>query len=158
MLVWRISKLRHAETAYSGEGARRFQGRWNPKGTPVVYTSTSRALAAVEFCVHLTVGVELEDLVMVEAQLPGSDPPVRLVEPAQLPTGWRVTMDYTVTNAIGAKWFRSRSSVAAMGPSAVIDGDWNVLLNPEHPVFSQVKIGPPEPYKFDPRLLRGIAF
>jgi RES domain-containing protein len=51
--AWRIVKPRHTATAFTGEGSRRFGGRWNSKGTAVVYTAGSAALAALEVLVHL---------------------------------------------------------------------------------------------------------
>jgi RES domain-containing protein len=53
MRVWRISKAKYAHSAFSGEGARLFDARWNFAGTPMVYTSSSLALAAIEYFVHL---------------------------------------------------------------------------------------------------------
>ena len=43
--VWRITSARFAATAFSGEGARLYGGRWNPKGWEVVYTAQSQSLA-----------------------------------------------------------------------------------------------------------------
>ena len=51
--AWRIVKARNAANAFDGEGARVEGGRWNSPGTPVVYTSQSAALAALELLVHL---------------------------------------------------------------------------------------------------------
>ena len=53
MRVWRICKAEHAAAAFTGEGAAAYAGRWHHAGTPVVYTSESRALAALEQLVHL---------------------------------------------------------------------------------------------------------
>ena len=36
-----------------GEGARRFPGRWNAGGAPMVYLAESLALAALEILVHV---------------------------------------------------------------------------------------------------------
>src|SRR5437016_2636134 len=51
--AWRIVKARHATNAFDREGARLEGGRWNSAGTPVVCTSQSAALAALELLVHL---------------------------------------------------------------------------------------------------------
>ena len=52
---WRIVSVRHARApseAFSGRGAELFGGRWNAKGTAMVYASESIALAALETLVH----------------------------------------------------------------------------------------------------------
>ena len=46
--VWRITTRRFVESAFSGEGARLFGGRWNRPGQPLVYTAESRSLALLE--------------------------------------------------------------------------------------------------------------
>ena len=51
--AWRIFKPKHAAMAFTGEGARQFGGRWNSKGTAIVYTAGSAALAALEMLVHI---------------------------------------------------------------------------------------------------------
>jgi hypothetical protein len=37
-------------------------------------------------------------------------------------------------------------------PSAVIRSEFNYLINPLHPRFGELVIGPPEPFRFDSRL------
>jgi RES domain-containing protein len=56
--VWRIATDTKDYEAddLSGKGAEITGGRWNDKGTPLVYTSTNRALAALETIVHLNSG------------------------------------------------------------------------------------------------------
>ena len=53
MEVYRLTKTPHANDL-TGAGAEKFGARWNPKGTAVLYTASSRALAALEYLVHLT--------------------------------------------------------------------------------------------------------
>ena len=50
--VWRITTQRFAASAFSGEGARLYGGRWNPKGWEVVYTAESQSLALLELMVQ----------------------------------------------------------------------------------------------------------
>ena len=50
--VWRITTARFAQTAFSGEGARLYGGRWNPKGWEVVYTAESQSLGLLELMVQ----------------------------------------------------------------------------------------------------------
>ncbi len=152
MRVWRISKKKYAHSAFSGEGARLFDARWNFSGTPMVYTSSSLALAAIEFFVHLDPSEAPTGLVSVVAEVPDGLA-VDRIEIAQLPQGWRRT-DNKLLQRIGTDWVKSKRSVALIVPSATVDGEWNVLLNPGHQDFKKVEIGTPTPFHYDERMFK----
>jgi RES domain-containing protein len=152
MRIWRICKARQAEEAFSGQGARRYGGRWNSPGIPMVYSASSMALAAIELFVHLEPNLQPDDLVSIAATLPQGEPSVRL-EPEKLPSGWW-TDDVEPLRSLGDKWIRDASSLAIEVPSAALRVEWNVLVNPLHPTIVQLKIDPPEPFHFDARMFR----
>ncbi len=152
MLVWRISKAKFAASSFSGEGARLFDGRWNHAGIRMVYTSTSLALAAVEFFVHLDPSVMPNDLVSVKARLP-DNAKVERVDRSSLPANWR-KVDNRHLRQIGSDWVRKGSSLALLVPSAVMDEEWNVLLNPAHPDFAKVSVSSARPFHYDERMFR----
>jgi RES domain-containing protein len=54
--------------------------------------------------------------------------------------------------AIGDDWVKTARSAILPLP-CVITGETNYLINPAHPDFGKIKIGKPEPFSFDPRLL-----
>ena len=147
--AWRIVKEKRAATAFSGKGAADSGGRWNSPGVPVVYTSCSKALAALENLVHLNPPV-LFKYVAIRVEFEDT-----LVEPfplKKLPTDWQLEPPPPATQQIGDAWVReARSAVLAL-PS-VITGEINYLFNPTHPDFKKIRIGKPEPFTFDPRLL-----
>src|SRR5579863_8620799 len=147
--VWRLCRAVHAATAFSGEGARRFGGRWNSRGVPMVYTSTSLALAAIELFVHLEPSLAPNDLVAVPALLPEGEP-ARTIELSDLPQDWHG--DQAGPRHIGDAWIRSGASLALRVPSVPIPPEWNVLINPLHPRSSEIRIDPPQPFVFDARM------
>jgi len=51
--IWRLVKAGRTHSAWDGEGAFRFGGRWNSRGVRAVYASSSLALALLETLVHL---------------------------------------------------------------------------------------------------------
>ncbi len=51
--AWRIVRAARVNSAFTGEGARVYGGRWNSRGTAVVYVSEHESLAALELFVHL---------------------------------------------------------------------------------------------------------
>ncbi len=135
----------------TGDGARMFPGRWNEAGVPMVYTATSRALAAMEMFVHLDPSVAPDDLVTVEIDAP-EGLTMEVVEVESLPERWRATE--LETAAIGTAWVRSGRTTMLRVPSAVVEGEWNVLLNPTHQDFSKIHFREPAPFGFDARMFR----
>ena len=152
MRFWRICRRRYAEEAASGQGARLYGGRWNSRGVPVVYASTSLALAAVETFVNLEPNLRPADLVSVEGEIPGALTIPRL-DPAILPAGWHKTRDESLRR-FGDEWIRGGESAALLVSSAAVFGEWNVLLNPAHRHFPEIKPRDPEPFGFDARMFR----
>ena len=152
MQIWRICRARFATEAFAGHGARRFGGRWNTPGVPMVYASSSLALAAIELFVHLEPNQQPDDLVSIAALLPRGEPAQRL-EPNQLPPAWW-TDNFAPLRAIGDNWMREQSSLAIQVPSAALRMEWNVLVNPLHPAIAEIKVEPPQPFQFDARMFR----
>jgi RES domain-containing protein len=151
MQVWRLFPGRFRDSAFTGVGGLYAARRWNHLGTEMVYTSTSRALAALEFFVNLQPNEAPNDLLMAEASV--SDVSVEAMKLDVLPRNWR-SLDNQRCRDLGSEWARSLRSVALKVPSAVVDGDWNILLNPKHPNFIKVKIGAAKPFRFDDRMYR----
>ncbi len=152
MRVWRICRARFAPEAYSGSGARRFGGRWNSPGVPMVYTSSSLALAAIELFVHLEPAQQPDDLVAIAALLPEGEPAQRL-DPAELPPRWW-SDDFEPLRALGDRWVQEKSSLAIQVPSAALRMEWNILVNALHPAIAGLEIEPPQAFHFDARMFR----
>jgi RES domain-containing protein len=149
MVVWRLCRAIHAEGAFTGEGARRYGGRWNSRGVLMVYCSSSLALAAIELFVHLEPAQAPSDLVAVAARLPEGEP-ARSISPDELPPEWWT--DPETTRALGDAWARAGASLALKVPSVPVRPEWNVLLNPMHPGMAELRIDAPEPFVFDARM------
>lgn len=149
--VWRLCSARHARSALSGEGARLFGGRWNEKGVPLVYTSSTLALAVVEILVH--VDEVPVDFVAIRIDIPTSVKVERL-SPRRLPRDWRAHPAPARLQAEGTEWAHSLRSLALEVPSAVVPQERNVLLNPLHPGRAALVVHKPERFAFDRRLKR----
>ena len=148
--VWRIVTRRFAAAAFSREGARLCGGRWNRKGVTVVYTAESQSLALLELL------VQDEPLraqyVMIPAVIPNSVRIERIIG-AQLGDGWRKPEAREKLRRLGGEWFSSGRSAVLAVPSAVVASETNYLLNPRHRAFAKIKIGKPESFSTDLRLL-----
>jgi RES domain-containing protein len=151
MQVWRLFPARFRETAFTGVGGLYAARRWNHLGTPMVYCATSPALAALEFFVNLEPNEAPDDLLLAEAAIP--DDLVEQLDLSLLPAGWR-ELNSLACRDLGSGWAASGRSVALQVPSAVVEGDWNLLLNPRHVDFNRIKLISPKPFRYDERMFR----
>ncbi|MCC5850876.1 MAG: RES family NAD+ phosphorylase [Verrucomicrobia bacterium] len=148
--AWRIVKETHAASAFDGEGARLFGGRWNSQGTRVVYASGTKALATLENLVHLNPPVSFK---YVAIPIAFEDALVEKFKPSDLPAEWTEEPPPPSTQVIGDQWVKEARSAVLELPSVIIRDETNYLLNPAHANFKNINLGTPEPFTFDPRLL-----
>jgi RES domain-containing protein len=144
--VWRLAQPDFAPDI-EGEGARLFGGRWNSAGVPLVYTSDSLALAALEVLVHLP-RIERSKQTIPRYVAIGLDVPDGLVADPRFAS----EAPLHDSQALGDAWLRSASSLALSVPSRVIPLERTILLNPRHPAMADVKVALTEPFVFDDRL------
>jgi RES domain-containing protein len=139
--------------AYDGEGARRVGGRWNSKGTRVLYMSENRSSAVLEILVHLSASIP-DRYVLGAADIP-NDTAVELADESRLPTNW-ATLDpreQDPTRRLGDEWAAQQRSAILSVPSVIL-GERNYVLNPAHPDFRRIAFANPLPFEFDMRLFR----
>jgi RES domain-containing protein len=148
--AWRITKRKHARNAFTREGAREFGGRWNNPGTAIVYTAQSQSLAALEMLVHLDSSELLQKYVLIGVEFEPSL--IRPVEPAVLPRHWRSDPAPPEVRSVGDDWVLAGTSAVLQVPSALVPGENNFLLNPEHKDFARLRFGKPLAFRFDRRL------
>ena len=133
----------------SGEGARRYGGRWNSPGLSTVYLGDSLALAAMELLVHLRNVDALRTYRKLPVYIP--DEVVMHIDPGELPPGWEAG-SRTTTRLIGDRWLEGSRSVVLQVPSAVVVGETNFVLNPTHRDMHLLEAGPVSDFRFDRRL------
>ena len=150
MRVYLIAKEQYIKDL-SGEGSRLYGGRWNNKGTRIIYTAESRSLATVEYLVHVPLQIIPRDLYIAEIDVP--DVEIEIIEASSLETNWQDYPSPKSIRDIGDTWQRDNKTLLLRVPSAVIKNEWNILVNPEHKQFHKVKIVSIESYSFDARLL-----
>jgi RES domain-containing protein len=149
MRLWRISNFKDL----SGEGGRRSEGRWHPKGIPVVYLAEHPALALLERIVHLEID---------PADLPSTYKLLTIDAPDGLKcetigddeldkkaAGWRAS--YSVSQKVTEGWFANKRTALFCVPSVLVPGR-NYLLNPLHPDARLVTVLRDDDLEFDKRL------
>ena len=141
VVLWRIAADTPAYEAHklSGKGAEMSGGRWNRKGTPVVYASTSRALACLETVVHLTQTPLPLNRYLVEIVVPQAAWNAAAGFDAAQAVGWNAEPAGKVSLDWGTAWAKGSSTLLARVPSVVVEEEFNVLINPIHPDLSLVR-------------------
>lgn len=151
--AYRICQERYAAHAFDGEGARQFGGRWNNKGTPMVYLAGSIALAQLEMLVHLdAVSVLMQRYIIFPVDIPKA-----LIADASendVPRDWDSSAGKRQTAEAGDAWARGRTSTVLKVPSAVVPMEFNFIANPLHPEFNKLRISDAMSLRFDSRLIK----
>ena len=154
MRVYRIYRKERREAAFTGEGARITGARWNLPGTPMVYTSSTISLCLLELFVHFdpdAVDITQLNLEYRWADIPDTSSCLEVRETG-LPANWNEIPWAPSTQEQGTEWMIEAQHLAISVPSAVIPMERNFLLNPAHPAFSKIHIGPPLALDIDSRL------
>jgi RES domain-containing protein len=149
--VYRICKTKYAGSAFDGEGAYRFGGRWNSRGTRVVYAAGSLSLAALEMLVHLNDEEMLFNYSFVAAEIP-PDLILKIEDFRPLPANWNDSPAPIAVQQIGDDWVKSAASAILEVPTSIVPLEKNYLLNPAHADWVKIVIGDPQNFVFDERL------
>lgn len=151
MFIYRIGQTKYAGDM-KGSGV---DGRWNPAGRYVIYTGGSLALSCLEKLAHMS-GTSLYsgDFSVTIYQLPDKlkIKEILLEELTGKYKDWTKVLNYPFTQAIGDSWLTGRETAVLKVPSAIIDLEYNYLLNPAHPDFTKIRLATIKPFVFDSRL------
>ena len=149
MQVFRITKSKWADKLTASG----YQARWNSNGFFVIYSAENCSLACLENLVHRNGFGSDVDFSLVTILIPDAIKKI-VIDIKKLPIGWNSNDEKSQLQSqqIGDNWLRSQQSAVLVVPSAIIAGEKNVLINPNHPDFDKIKIKLTEPFNFDKRL------
>lgn len=133
MHVYRIVKSEKRIKDLSGVGAFRAGGRWNDKGTYVLYTSENSSLAFLENLVHFDLEETPEDLYIMEISVAKDDLIYQIPE-SDYPKDWLFT-DNLACKKIGDQLFSDHKLLGIKVKSAVNQSEYNILLDPLFPGY-----------------------
>jgi len=151
MIVYRLTKARYKDEL-TGYGAQLFGGRWNSKGLPVIYTCESRALCLAEIAVHTPLGILPDGYFLQTIQLPNLKH--HTLSSKILAPGWDGFPHTSISKSIGDKFLVQAKYLVMKAPSAIVQDEFNFLLNPLHPEFKKIKLKKVEEFRFDSRLFK----
>lgn len=153
MNVYRITKAEHIKILLSGSSA---GGRWNLRGVPVIYTAETRALAYVEYLVHVPASIAPKNLKIVTIEIPDDRVP-REVSISELPKNWRSYNPPPLELAeLGTNWVKKRETLLLRVPSAVVEHEYNIIINPLHPYIRHIAVKRVENFTYDDRLIKVV--
>lgn len=153
MEVFRISKAKYRKDL-SGKGAELFGGRWNPIGIPALYTSQNRALCALEILAHTSKDFLPPKYVIQAIQIPKAfkNSIIELTN-KELPKNWDSIQNLKETEELGKTYFEN-NYLGIIVPSVIIKQEKNIILNPRHPKYGEIKIIEEINFIIDDRLLK----
>ncbi len=149
MLVYRLAREKYIRDL-SGEGARIYGGRWNQKGTSMLYASEHCSLALLELLVHTSHNLLPNDIYLLKLSI-SDEINISTLEIEDLPANWRQFPASHSLGTLGTNWCNNNKSAVLKVPSVIIPDEWNFLLNPAHPQFSSCKIAAVSKFKIDLR-------
>jgi RES domain-containing protein len=147
MEVYRICLEEYSQDLYASG----YRGRWNLKGSFVIYTAGSRALACLENVVHRS-GEGLKSIFKVVVIDVPDALALERIPAEQLAPEWHKTKNYPLCQPLGEAWYQGRSSAVLQVPSSIIPHEYNYILNTRHPDFKAIRILRLEDFDFDPRI------
>lgn len=147
--VYRISKCIYIDDL-KGTGAAKFSGRWHSKGTYILYTAATPALALLESVVHIS-KIPAEDYCMLCLEIPSDR--ILSIDEKNLPNNWYNNPFPSSLAQIGDHFIRQNEYFALQLPSAIMPEDSNILINPGHKDFGKVKVVYKRSIPIDKRLL-----
>lgn len=153
--LWRIATHTPDFSAddMTGGGAKATGGRWNRKGMPVVYSSTSIALATLETLVHRGRNVAIRNAFLVRFGVPARVWKLRdQVEAHQLDVSWIAEPAGSTTIELGTRWLAAASAPLLLVPSVIVPEEYNALINPAHPAAAAIKPSVTRQFIYEPRL------
>jgi len=154
MIVYRLSKEKYKEDL-SGIGAEKYGGRWNNKGTRIVYTAESRALATLEVAVHVALKSMPKNYYLTAIEVP-NELIQNYNEKGLKNKNWKGNPPTEFTKLEGDNFVKRGKKPVLKVPSAIVQGDYNYLINPLHSACDKIKILNSEAFNFDQRLFSTI--
>jgi RES domain-containing protein len=136
MIVYRITNAAFDDDI-TGTGAKLNGARWNSKGTPMLYCAQHISLAVLEMLVNTQFKDYSIELSLMYIRLPDDIKPAE-IKLNKIKTGWKE--DHSYTKFMGDEFIRQNNSLILQVPSAVINEEFNFLVNPLHADFKKIKI------------------
>lgn len=149
MILYRITNAKYADDL-SGQGARLYGGRWNSIGRSALYLASSRSLSMLESLAHIVPTNIPDELFMLSIDVPDD---FISIDINLLPDNWNEYPELPIVKQIGNAFLARSENLMLKVPSALVEDEFNYIVNPLHKKAEKIKIIKKAPFKFDERLL-----
>jgi RES domain-containing protein len=139
MSIWfRGSQNQQIENVFSGEGGLYVAGRWNHKGIKAIYCSQSIALCTLEWLSHNGLSVSGFSYYKFSIEIP--DQLIIKYGISELPKAWNDSPSPNLNRDFASNNFYNPKDYLAMTvPSVMVPEELNLVINPLHDAFFEVK-------------------
>lgn len=151
MKLFRMVQNRSSALDLSGLGAFKYGGRWNGRGTYMLYCSENSSLAYLESLVHFDPMCMPSNLFVIELHLT-KETLLHTLADQDYPANW-MTLGSLENQQLGDRWMGDLKYLGIRVRSAINPLEHNVMLNPRFPDFHHlIRINQVHELKVDGRL------
>lgn len=150
--LYRIIRDRYRHEPLSVVGSRLFGGRWNPKGTSVLYATSTPELGLVETLAHAPT-VRYEDLPTYWVFSLDVPDDIRYYRREDLPAYWQDETDERTQGWL-KEWLATPDQLGVAVPSVLVPLSYTIILHPAHALFEKIRVIGQEIQPVDRRLWR----
>lgn len=118
-----------------------------------MYAGTTIEICALEKFVHLG-GSPHPPLVLVAIDVPDDENLAYRPALSALPADWAALPTPASTQEFGRRWIASARGLLMVVPSAVIPEAANVLINPRHPAYRDIRLAIVRDFAFNARMFK----
>lgn len=136
MKCYRMVQHKSRALDLSGNGAFKYGGRWNSRGTPMLYCSENSSLAYLENLVHFEAMCMPYNLFVVELTI--SQPSLIYTVPEEeYPENWMLQGSLE-NRKLGDQWMADAKFLGFKIRSVINRLEFNIVLNPRYEGFSDM--------------------
>jgi RES domain-containing protein len=147
--LYRLAALDYP--VFDGGGALRHSARWHTAGRRIIYCGPNLSCCRLELIANLGRAVLQRPYGYVSADVP-EDVVIETKPPSELPVDWDHPRDHHFSQPVGNAWYDAGASLIVRVPSVASPGEFNALVNQDHPDFSRLVVSTAVPARWDERI------
>lgn len=123
----------------------------------MLYTSENSSLTILEVAVHYRTISKIDEYTLIIIEIPEKHLSIIKLDINQLPDRWDEFPLNSETQAIGTEWIQNSKSLLLSVPSAINPHEHNILINPLHSAFKNIRTIKKQPYNLQKKLINRLS-